>query len=57
LHPAEAYRWLLCLVAVVLATSTILGLVMAWRVSGGRTVALLFGAGIAIPAMLLLLGW
>lgn len=41
LHPADAYRWLMCLVAVMLATSAALGLVMAWRVAGGRTVALL----------------
>jgi hypothetical protein len=55
-HPSEPYRWLACLVAVTLLVSTVLGLMMAWRVSGGRTVALLLGAGFAIPVVMLLFG-
>ena len=55
-HPSEPYRWLACLVAVTLLVSTVLGLMMAWRVSGGRTVALLLGVGFAIPVVMLLFG-
>jgi hypothetical protein len=56
LNPTEAYRWLLCLVALVLVVSAALGLAMAWRVAGGRIVGLLLGAGVAIPTILLLIG-